>query len=292
VRIAYLVLAHTRPAQLARLLLGLRDADSACFLHIDQSSDLGAFQRAISPEVDYTLAAPRVNVRWGGFSSVQATLNLLATALAAGRHDYYILLSGVDYPIQSGTALRRELSSTGSQYIDAWPMPAPELGKPLSRLEHYHVPAKRGETRLTRRVNAFLRCLPARDWRRALAPAQPLGGSTWWGLTHECVSFVLDYTTRRTRFARFFRYTLLPDEMFFQTIVGDSPFSANLKPSLTFADWSDRRSPHPLVLDEADLPRLRASGLFFARKFDVEKSPRIFDLIDRELRAVRPPGRD
>jgi hypothetical protein len=292
VRIAYLVLAHTRPAQLARLLLGLRDAESACYVHIDQSSDLDAFQRAISPEVEYTLAAPRVNVRWGGFSSVQATLNLLATALAAGRHDYYILLSGVDYPIQSSAALRLELSSTGSEYIDSWPMPAPELGKPLSRLEHYHIPAKRGETRLTRRVNALLRHLPAREWRRVLAAAQPLGGSQWWGLTHECVSFVLDYAERRTRFVRFFRYSHHPDEMFFQTIIGDSPFSANLRPSLTFADWSDRRSAHPLELDEADLPRLRASGLFFARKFDLEKSPRIFDLIDQELRAVRPSGCD
>jgi hypothetical protein len=55
--------------------------------------------------------------------------------------------------------------------------------------------------------------------------------------------------------------------------------------SLHYHDWS-RGSAHPATLRAADLPKLRASGKLFARKFDASVDSEILDLLDREPARV------
>jgi hypothetical protein len=77
--------------------------------------------------------------------------------------------------------------------------------------------------------------------------------------------------------------------MFFQTIVAALPGQRELRPPLTFADWSlSRRAAtgsRPAILGSADLSLLRSCDGYFARKFDTSADPAVFDLIDAELLA-------
>lgn len=94
-RIAYLILAHKNPEQVKRLV---RLLDSDVYIHIDRKSDMDKFHIS-DPKVKYI--NKRVNITWGGFSMIKATLKLINVARNNNNYDYYILLSGDDYPLRS-----------------------------------------------------------------------------------------------------------------------------------------------------------------------------------------------
>ena len=283
--IAYLVLAHEKPHQLARLLQALGTEGARIFVHVDLAASLEAFVANCAYIRNVEWARHRVDVRWGGFGVVQATLNLMSQALEAGRYDYLLLLSGADYPIVSNARIVAELDSgNGSEFINCTPMPAPEVGKPMSRLDRYFFAPKNRRNVFARLLNRALRIGPRRNPSRALGHMQPYGGSGWWCLSSACATYVLEFVQENPAFVRFFRRTCIPDEMFFQTIVANSRFARNIRPALFYADWSRKAPPYPAVLDSTDLHRLRGSGRLFARKFDIDGDPGVFDLIDRELR--------
>jgi hypothetical protein len=74
----------------------------------------------------------------------------------------------------------------------------------------------------------------------------------------------------------------MPDELFFQTIMLSTPLADSVENEfLHYMDWSDG-SAHPAILRVADLPKLKASGMLFARKFDASVDSEILDLLDRE----------
>jgi hypothetical protein len=78
--------------------------------------------------------------------------------------------------------------------------------------------------------------------------------------------------------------------MFFHTILGSSHFSMQSGDRhLHYIKWGG--GPNPSVLNESDLSAMKASGRFFARKFDGGSHPDLLDRVDRELLAaeqVRP----
>jgi hypothetical protein len=96
---------------------------------------------------------------------------------------------------------------------------------------------------------------------------------------------VLEFCCAHPGFVRFFSRSRYPDEMFFQTVVAALPTPRELRPPLTFADWSrpESRGKSPATLTTADIPLLRSSGGFFARKFDLARDPATLDAIDSEL---------
>jgi hypothetical protein len=286
-RVAYLILAHEKPAQLARLVSALTADGVGVFVHVDQASLLDDFTDSVgnAPYVEW--ARQRVDVHWGGFGVVQATLNLMSQASAKGSYDYFILLSGVDYPIASHARLVAELSSAeGAEFINCRRMPAPDIDKPMSRLDRYFIAPKNRRNAIARLLNRALLIGPRRNVRRALGSMQPYAGSGWWCLSHACVDYIISFTEANPDFVNFFRRSRIPDEMFFQTIVGNSDFGQRIRPALFYADWSRKAPPFPSVLDRGDLDYLRDSGKLFARKFDLELDHEIFDLIDRDLRGL------
>ena len=73
--------------------------------------------------------------------------------------------------------------------------------------------------------------------------------------------------------------------MFFQTLVMNSPFAANVMPGVTYAvfDKQVSRGKHPLVWTSSDLDQLLSSGFFFARKFDQTVDAVVLDQPDELL---------
>jgi hypothetical protein len=70
--------------------------------------------------------------------------------------------------------------------------------------------------------------------------------------------------------------------MFFQTIIGNSPYAPDIRHTPTYTDW-DHPSASPPLLTEKHLPILATAPRLFARKFNDGSTP-VLDRIDRELR--------
>lgn len=119
-------------------------------------------------------------------------------------------------------------------------------------------------------------------------------GSTWWGLSHDCVSYVLDfidYNEGYKDYKKFYKTSWGADESFFQTIIGNSSFYSKCKTNLTYQDWSTDPAPAWINKNHIELFKKQTEfndGYgnympFFARKFN-DASEDIIELIEKELR--------
>lgn len=282
-RIDYLIRAHTAPEQLARLVQRLDERDVRFYVHVNRLTDdetFEAMQQGLAGR-DNVVWLPRVACYWGGFSLLEATLVGIEVILASGDlPDYAILLSGQDYPLRSAAEIEAFLEARrGRNFLDYFHLPAEKWageGGGLNRVRYPYFERIRYKTRLLR--------LPIP--RRFPAGLEPYGGMALWALTGETLADVMRFVAERPDVLRFFRRTKMPDELFFQTIMLSTALADSVENEfLHYMDWSDG-SAHPAILRAADLPKLTASGMLFARKFDASVDSEILDLLDREPAAV------
>jgi len=277
--IAYLIRAHTAPQQLARLVVRLDDRNARFYVHVNRltGDETFAEMRAGLAGRENVIWLPRVACYWGGFSLLRATLVGIETILASGElPDHAVLLSGQDYPLRPPVEVEAQLAArSGRNLLHHFRLPAPEWageGGGLNRLRYPHFERVRYRTRLLR--------VPVP--RRLPRGLEPYGGMALWALTGETLSWLMRFLAERPEVLRFFQRTKMPDELFFQTVLLSSPLAATVDNELLhYLDWSSG-SAHPAILTAADLPRLRASGRLFARKFDAAVDSEILDLLDAE----------
>jgi hypothetical protein len=240
-RIAYLILAHNNPKHLQRLITALSSNSSACFIHIDCKSDLEIFSGIHGDNVYF--AEKRTSVYWGDFSQVTAILFLLKMALSQQtKFDYFVLISGTDFPLKSAAGIENFFErNSGTEFINMVQMPCEAMGKPISRLTTYRVrPSNSKFIRMIRKGLAKLDIMPKqRNYESYLRNLTPYGGSTWWSLSREACEYIQAFVNRETRVVNFFKNTICPDESFFQTILGNSPYRDKVSRNLTYTDWSE-----------------------------------------------------
>jgi hypothetical protein len=274
---AFLIIAHHQPNHLARLVRALDGCGSRIFVHVDAKVPLGPFQVAVPQQAKLAFVEDRLAVGWGELSVVEATLKLIDLAIASGAEfRYFTLLSGSDYPIRPIGEIISRLRASNDEYLRVDRCLTDDPGG-----SHHHV----------------LGTLPG---RRYFGNLTPFHGSMHWALTNKCVRYVRQFMADYPGFLEFHRNVVAPDEVFFHTIVKQSPFAAaivqdfsnGIHPNRTqhglhFIDW---RSPWPqadLTLDENNLDDLLASDCLFARKFDEIRSRRLLDLLDQRVHKSR-----
>lgn len=275
-KVAHLILAHNNPQQLKRLAKRLSHSDAHFFVHVDLKADLAEFIKA-AEGLNITFIHNRIKVFWGGFSMVQATLNGCIEILSSTqKYDYINLLSLQDYPIKNTKHIHDYLHANAGKIFMRYESVSEEWLEAGIRLSRYYFPDTtfKGRYRLEQIVNALL---PARKIPNGLTA---VGRSQWFTASTDSIQYVLDYVKQHPEITKFFRYTWGSDELFFQTILYNSPHrSAMINDNLRYIDWKDGGAS-PRVLTMEDATRLSASSCLFARKFSPEKDSRILDYID------------
>lgn len=282
-KICYLILAHNNFAHLDRLVEAMDDTASTFYIHTDKK----ALQdyKPLSPSAK--VIPTHIDINWGGFSMVEAMLALLKYGIqySAGS-DYFVLISGVDYPIRSKTFLYEQLSQ-GKEFIDIAPVPVPY--KPVERYEHYYFDFKRRNAKIWHPL-IFAEVLLKKLRISRKPPFRIYAGTQWFALTNDCVKYILRTVEEDSRYMQFFKHTLVPDEAFFQTIIGNSPFKDKTAASLTYTDWEVPNPP--ATIEERHIEFLKTHIEFndeygkrfpyFARKFN-DDSKKLLQKIKYEL---------
>ncbi|MBE7173917.1 MAG: hypothetical protein INR73_25310 [Williamsia sp.] len=281
----YLILAHTNLSQLDRLVKTLADDRTHLFIHIDKKiswSELSKFDFYHNKRVE--LVKERFSIRWGGYNMVRATLTLMKTAVLKAQKGYFILISGQDYPLKSNQFIYDYLRQRqGAEYMTHWSIPYENWSSGgLSRIRYSWFIDQIGFT-ASKLLYYFQKCCKI---KRTYLPAQlPYGGSQWWCLTHDCVNYILAFVDHHPAFRRFYEHTLIADEMFFQTIVLNSPFRDSVvNNNLRYIKF-DGLNTHPNVLDRKDLPGLLASDKLWARKFDENHDIEVMNNLEQQLKG-------
>lgn len=312
-KIAYLILAHHQPSHLARLIKALDCGEVYFFVHVDLKKDISPFKRSVpvTKNIIFLESSARVAVYWGGYNIVIATLNLLQTALAVGmRFTRYCLLSGADFPIKNNSQIK-EVLSTGTEFLRVDKKLDYGKNDPHSEAVKYvhlfdnrlydnrFINPKRTPSRLLRlTIDRMLRVAPRKPYQKI-----PLyQGSQWWALTDRCVKHIFKFLEENNDYIAFHKYTRIPDEIFFHSIIKSSPFAENVIHDVEMAvspdehsksnehgchyiDWNSRGVELPKVLGISDMELLMRSTALFARKFEEKGSTAILHQLEKVIRS-------
>lgn len=91
-KICYLILAYNDIGNLKRLVNRLNE-NAVFIIHIDKKTDIEPFIEAFKSydNVEFLCNKNRVKIYWGGFSIVQAEINLVKRALQNEKYLKYVL---------------------------------------------------------------------------------------------------------------------------------------------------------------------------------------------------------
>lgn len=276
-RIAHLILAHTAPAQLERLIMRLEHPDADIYIHIDGKTGMDGFKK-LTAHPNIFFIQHRVKVYWGSYNIVKATLNGFKQIINSGKeYGYLNLLSGQDYPLKPAGHIHQFLTNQPVTAFMNYKLFEPDWLEALPRIELYHLNnyQLRGKFEIQKLVNQLL---PKRKLPYGLVP---VGRSQWFTIPMDCAKYIIDYWDSHARLRRFIRLTWAPDEFIFQTILYNSTYRNIMQNNdLRYIDWSaGGASPKTLTMDDAS--KLLNSGKLFARKFDMTKDAAIMDIIDK-----------
>lgn len=290
---AYIIMAHKNPGQLYRLIDRLNDGASEFFIHIDKTAAFAPFE--IVKELGTTIIhfVDRADSKWGGFGSVQASLNgLKAVKNSQKKFDRILLLSGQDYPIKSNQYINNFFSnSPHTVFIDYFPIPnylkwpGSDNGG-LYRVYKYYFGLKWYQLFCSKSLNLLSTYIPFLK-RKIPNEMKPFAGSQWWSVDGYALDYILDYDEKHPEYRAFHQHTFVPDELYVQMIVANAT-DENLVKSIVnsnkrFIIWADEHAAHPNLLGKNDFEAILNSDDLFARKFDENADAEILDLIDREI---------
>jgi hypothetical protein len=312
---AVLIMAHKNKAQLIRLIKSL-DCDSFdFFIHPDKnwnlsSDDLDEIRNCAE---NVYITNKRLHGVLDEWSLVQITLNLIEDSFENEgkinqKYGYFLLLSGQDYPIKSREYIVDFLEKE-------YPKPlidAEGNGKDWVNLKFASVYWLRKVDLIHKKMKSgILRkiCVAPYAIRQYFdskflkSPGEKLkemgfdlyAGSAWWILPHQVIDEIYSEYKTNKKLIKIYKKTITPEETFFQVMAIHSSLGEEVKKSnmievapgvqkcMTYANFTTptkkfRGHPHDILVEDFD--RIMAKKQLFARKFDMDKDEKIFDMID------------
>lgn len=214
IKIAYFIMVHHKPHVFKAMFQKIYTKDQFYLIHIDRKA-----QPAFTEEIQlYITKFPNVfildslNIVSGGFSMIQAELNAMEFLLNASREwDYFINLSGEDYPLKSQPIIRKFLTvNNGRNYLFYYDQ---KFYRPdtLKRIQNHF-------TELAYIISSFIY---KREFMKGVVPY--IGGK-WFMFTRETCTF-LTSNKKVMDFEDYYLHTFLPAESFFQTVLMNTSFN-------------------------------------------------------------------
>lgn len=299
--LAYCILAHKNPAQIARLLQAIAHPDNLYVLHYEKRAPRAeheALARLAEGNPQLHLLASR-HISWGRFSQIGTQLKAMEHLLRSDRKwSHFITLSGQDFPLKPQTDMVRELAEAAtSSFVSFFdPFVEPYWNNVEDRIGRVHIDMAALEALLKipflgRRLRALCGWTNQMPFVPLVRRARPdwfrfIGGSNHVILSRVAAAcFSTDPTARRI--IQRLRHSGHPDESIFQSVLLNSPLASSVvNDDRRAIRWESHGAPSPLTLTLADLPWLReerSRGKLFARKFDPNVDNEVLAQLEKDL---------
>lgn len=266
---AYLIQCHKDPILVNTLIKKLSDSNTDLYIHVDSNSK-------ISKELDISdnvyLLENRYKIRWGTVSQIYATIELLRSCVKR-EYDYISLISGQDFPIKSNIEFAEFLlKHKGKEFIEYFPLPnfnwKYEGG--IGRVKFYWLdfltPRKNFIVKIIR--NLYLLSIGKLMSKDISLLGKLYGGSSWFTITGELAEYIVDFIDSNPNYINLYRNSGCADEIFFQTLIMNSPFRDNVENNnLRFIKWEEGNI-NPSILTISDKDNIDSSDKFIMRKVD------------------------
>lgn len=294
-KIAFILQVHQNPIQLNKFIKQLTQSDLVdVYIHIDKKS-YDSVSESINRNENVYILNDSIDVSWGDISQVDATLLLLKAVLSSGiNYDYICFRSGQDLLVKDGFIEYLYNNNNNKILMTARKVELNEVSTAHQRIKWFSVMRKRYSPkhpfRILRRIFFILygMGINLRPNRYKLPEGYSLyKGDQWFTLTQDSAKFILNFLEENEWYYKAFKYSLVPDERFFQTLLMNSKYKDNiLGCNSIFLKWGrtlkERNSP--VILEMKDIQAIDESGHFFARKFDEKVD---FEIVDHYVNSIK-----
>ncbi len=280
---AYLIMAHTQPELLKKLLTLLDDERNDIYLHIDsKAKDYPLDEVAAVVQKSKCIFTERTDVKWGSYSQINCEMVLLKEATKT-EHAYYHLLSGMDLPIKSQDEIHDFFEKyEGLEFVDE---DLPEISESaLSRVKYSHkFYGKAGSAKdIFGALSVKGQKLFGVDKTKKYGNIIFQKGRNWFSITHGLAILVVE---KEEWIREVFGQSVCGDELFLQTVARNSEFAEKICnpntmpeiPDTRYIDWKRGSNNNPYIFKESDYEELQNAKALFARKFDLNIDKKIVE---------------
>ncbi len=306
--VAFHLLTHRDPAQIRRLLRALWSPENTYVLHHDHRRPASEHAEIaeIAQEFPGLILQKPQPVLWGRYSLYAAQHEGLRLALASARPwSHWVNLSGQCYPLHSAATIAQKLAATpDASFVRHFrPLSEGDWGpQAATRLTRRYIdsPALEwwlrlpGMGRRLRRIFGGENSLPCLPGIKRSLPTDFtwFGGDNWVVLSRRDAEHLIHSPDAARQIAEL-RHSAFPEESICQTVVLNGPHAVSTQNThLRSINWRDGLAS-PTIYHENDFPALTSAadnGALFARKFDLARHPKVFDLIDAQLLSRASPS--
>lgn len=271
---AAVITAYKNFDQLVELVEKLLQGDFKIFIHIDKKEyvDTNPSLSKLRERENVYLCSNYV-IEWGSINHLYAILDLLEIVVADSSIHFVHIISSQDYPVKSLGYLEN-LFSLDNKNIYMTVTPSEFFNEEVrSRYEQYYF-FNRSDTRnqilqdRARKIQRIQKWLGVK--RTKFGKFKSLyKGMVWLSAPSEVLRYVLMWEEEKKALLKFLKYSRIPEEFFFQTMILNSHYSSLVvKDNLRYTVWKEKYGSIPAILDADDLDDIRKSDAVFARKFD------------------------
>lgn len=265
--ICYIILFHKSKEQLIDLINQLSYKNSTFVIHIDKPVYTKNLvkeikQACLSPDNVHIIENP-VNVHWGGFSFAKAILISMKKSLDFNP-SHISLLSIQDFPVKTNEYIHDLVKSLQNKsLLEHSPYSAnTHKYNRLNRFYFYDYYLK--DYNKSQSFNIVPRIMTKILPKRKINFI-PYWGRIWWFLSYKHAKYIVDQFEKNNPIVKFLKYSLLPDELVFATLLANSKYKHEL--ILQRTTYADYNSPHPREIEVNEIDKLIKSEYLFARKF-------------------------
>lgn len=281
-KIAIAMLCHKNVKQINMLLEAMENDNFFFYIHVDKKSNIER-DKILGKNICVLSEEKSVDVQWGGFGMIEATLHLVKEIQDSQQvYDSIWLISGQDFPVRSSgeilsyleehrnddfieilpqdEAFRRGYFKRNELFYPKWMVLNNVWAKAIKHIFWFATGGKR-VTRIKKRksnIKTFYY------------------GSQWWILSKKSIELMMKYLYDNEWYINYFKNSLVPDESFFQTLYSMLIGVEKANPTICYVNWGKNQNS-PEIITYKDLTMLREIRKTFliARKFDFEVDSKI-----------------
>jgi hypothetical protein len=279
---AYLISTFKEPERIVRLVHRIATEQDHVYVHLDKKigkKNLALWQKYIEKnceDVNIKVTSTTV-VNWGSFGLTESTLKAIEY-FSDFDYSYFINLSGDCYPLKTKEKIKAELDGKNVGYMRYWKMPYKYWYKQgMNRIHNHYIPIRYPKYPYVK----FLRIPRLR--KSVPCGLQPYGGTNWFCLPKNQAEYLVNFTEQNIEVKKFYKTTFAPGEMFFVTVMLNSPFKEQIvNDDKRLINWAEGNSiGNPGIYRVKHYDELIKSDKLFARKFNAKIDSKILDMLDQ-----------
>ena len=285
---AVLILAHKNIDQVIELANRL-STNFEIYIHLDKKADITKNQLQKLKKVSKEYIS-KYDVKWGSYSIVRATIDLMKLALNNKQNTYFHLISGQDWPLVSPQDIYSYFENTNLIFMNYWLATSMrKTGEPEIWWTKYYFnydQINRRTTfgkvyhRLLLLIQTMLRLNKLKKY--GIEESSIYAGQEWVDIPRDALEYAIEYYEHHPSLEKIFSTSFCSDEMWLQTVLCNSEFKSRIeKNTHHYIEMIEKHGSRPAILDEEDYYKITSGDYLWGRKVERPISDKLIQMLDK-----------